>query len=269
MSSKAKKRCSLKRSDCWLGGMWRRALLLVIAVAFGIYFAKCVSPWLLCFLGSGVHDAVKAAVGAATFTSPIFLTLWWFRTYDSRQQLQRANFETGVGHIASDTPIRIEIGTQILLEVSKVTSVFDSEIALTFVKRLKRFPATTDKNLALLKSGYNWGYAQHMLRWLANDYQRRNNLHDLNDMDLRYQAFDGTTAKITTCEVLKMNNRALLTVDIAGCNIMISNFIGRSGKAHEKWVAEKGDRPVLSLEEKKLPSLKIEISHENCNPAST
>ena len=251
MSSKAKKRCSLKRGDCWLGGMWRRAGLLVVAVAFGIFLAKCVSPWLLCFLGSGVHDAVKAAVGAATFTSPIFLTLWWFRTYDSRQQLQRANFEAGVGLIASDTPIRIEIGTQILLEVSKVTSAFDIEIALTFVKRLKRYPAETAKNEGIVTGGYRWGYAQHMLKWLANDYERRNKKRDLENLNLRNQEFTNTEAQITIFEVLEMHTGESLTADVTGCDDDIKSFLGNCSDIYTKWHIDNEDNRIERARRKK------------------
>ena len=253
------------RSDSWLGGMWRRAGVLGCAVVGGFILGQCVSPWLLYFFPESIYGGVRVIAGTVPLTLPTFFALWWFRTYDSRQQLQRANFETGVGHIASDTPIRIEIGTQILVEVSKVTSAFDSEIALTFIKRLKRFPETSDKNLALLRGGYTWSYAQHMLKWLFQDYQRRNKRHDLGGVELRYQEFADTTAKITICEMLEMHKDNFLDVNVAGCKDDLSNFLGQCNMAHKQWDAQKDGVKKLSKGSKKFPTLQILILRKDCN----
>ena len=215
-------------------------------------------------------------VSAAPFTVPTFIALWWFRTYDSRQQLQRANFEAGVGHIASDTPIRIEIGTQILIQVSKVTSAFDSEIALTFVKRLKRFPETSEKNIYLLKTGYRWSYAQHMLEWLSEDYRRRNKRYDLRKLDLRYQDFTSLTSEITICEVLKTHMSYQLIIDVEGCDYsVLCNFFGRCDSAHEQYDTHldnlKKDPEYVrnhhpeSLASNKLGTFEVTVSREDCN----
>lgn len=266
MSSKSKER-GFMWNDFFLNGIGRRlGVLVVVALIGGKVLAHLLaSNWWFCWFPVGTHEVLAHIVSAAPFTVPTFVALWWFRTYDSRQQLQRANFEAGVGHIASDTPIRIEIGTQILVEVSRVTSAFDSEIALTFIKRLKRFPDTSEKNTAILRGGYNWGYAQHMLKWLLKDYRRRNKPHDLNRVELRYQEFADTTAKITICEMLEMHKDNLLTVDVAGCNSSLSNFLGQCPSACAQWDAKNDDKNRLTEKSKVLPSLRIMVSHEECN----
>ena len=221
-----------------LGKMWVRLVVLLIALIIGAVLGKCVSPWVLCFLPNNVYGDIRTVVGAAHFTLPTFLALWWFRTYDSIKRDLRDNFEAGVNHIASDTPIRIEIGAEILANVSKLTSAYNREITITFIKRLKRSPADAKKNKEIFYSDYRWGYAQHMLKWLK-DHQRKNKKYDLNLLDLRYQEFTSATAEITICEVLEMHDDDDLTVDVAGCNDDLDNFFGDCDRAYKQVDAAK------------------------------
>ena len=226
------------RANRHLGKMWVRLVVLFITLILGAVLGKCISPWVLCFLPERVFGDIRTVVGAAHFTLPTFLALWWFRTYDSIKRDLRDNFEAGVNHIASDTPIRIEIGAEILANVSKLTSAYNREITITFIKRLKRSPADAKKNKEIFYSDYRWGYAQHMLKWLK-DHQRKNKKYDLNLLDLRYQEFTSATAEITICEVLEMHDDDDLTVDVAGCNDDLDNFFGDCDRAYKQVDAAK------------------------------
>ena len=271
MSLKSKER-GFMWNDFLLNGIGRRVGVLVFVALIGGKFLAHIfaSNWWFCWFPVGTHEALAHVVAATPFTVPTFLALWWFRTYDARQQLQRANFEAGVGHIASDTPIRIEIGTQILREVSKVTSAFDIEIALTFVKRLKRYPAETAKNESIVTGGYRWGYAQHMLNWLLNDYKRRGKKQDLEHLDLRNQDFTNLDAESTAPEVLKMHTGDDFTVDVSGCADDVARFLGIHSNAYWEWY--KGElknqlerrQRIKFTEGTELYNNEVEISVANC-----
>ena len=231
MSSTSEKR-GWMLGDFFLGNMWWRVVVLGCAVLGGFFLGQCISPWLLCFFPDKPYGDTRTVIGAIPFTLPTFLALWWFRTYDTRQQNLRANFDTGVGHIASDTPIRIEIGAKILINVSQATSSYDREISTAFIRRLKRFPAETDANRNLLKRGYRFAYAQHMLKWLKD----RGEKHELELLDLRYQEFTSTTASITASEILAMHREDYVTIDVACCNFENpKRFFGAACDVREKW----------------------------------
>ena len=202
MSSKVKKRSWWARYNWWLGLMWVRAIVLIVAallaylcsgIIVGCLESKFpvieansyigeVNRWVM--EKNASNEYIRKVLTPATYSLPIFLALWWFRTYDSRMQIQRANFEAGVAHIASDTPINIEIGVQILLGVSEVTSAFDREICITFIKRLKRPVSDNHQQYDAIKN-YRYGYAQHMFRWMT----ARDGEWDLSNMQLQNQEF--------------------------------------------------------------------------------
>lgn len=258
MSSQVKKRSWWVRHNWWLSKIWVRVGVLFLALLVGLISAKYASPWLLCWFDSVAHEAVKPVIGAATFTYLIFLALWWFRTYDSHQRDLRANFEAGVQHVASDTPIRIEIGTEILKNVSKTTSSYDREIRIAFIRRLKRFPATTTKNISLFKGGYRLSYAQHMLKWLQ-DQKDPNRKYDLNLLDIRYQEFASSSVRITVCEILDMHRGESLTLDLARCKFRSANeFFNSACNICDLW-QEKDE----SLDKNcPLHTLRIKVGYE-------
>ena len=205
MSSKSKER-GWMWSDVCLGSMWRRLGVLAVAAGLGFALGELFSPWLLTQFPEEMYGDVRTVVGAAPFTVPTFLALWWFRTYDSRQQSLRANFETGVQHVLSDTPAYIEIGVEILKNVSEVTSSYDREIRTAFIRRLKRFPAVTESHRNLLAKGYRFSYAQHIVRWIA----AHGGKWDLTYMDLRYQEF--TFADVTIDSILSLQDASQLLI---------------------------------------------------------
>ena len=235
MSSTSKER-GLMLGDFCLGSMWHRLGVLLIAAGLGFALGYVVSPELLTIFSEEIFGDVRTVVGAAPFTLPTFLALWWFRTYDSRQQSLRANFETGVQHVASDTPAHIEIGVEILKNVSAVTSSYDREIRTAFIWRLKQFPAVTEANRKLLHANYRFAYAQHILRWIA----AHGGKWDLTRIDLRYQEF--TFADVTLASILNLQDAsqfgdsnefepAMMKIKAGGCrftgNMTKQNFFGK------------------------------------------
>ena len=251
-----------------LGKMWVRVGLLFITVATGAILGKYVSPWVLCFFPEAIYGDARAVIGAIPFTLLTFLALWWFRTYDTIKRDSRANFEAGVNHVASDTPIRIEIGAEILINVSKLTSAYNREITITFIKRLKRSPADTRKNNESVGDDYRWGYAQHMLKWLK-DHQRKNKNYDLNLLDLRYQEFTSTTATVTICDAVNMHDSKYLVIDVAGCyENDLNNFFGLCDRAYDQVIKKKQTheaklrkQPELNREPR---TIKVTVSRNDC-----
>ena len=178
------------------------------------------------------HEYMRKVFTPTAYSLMFFLALWWFRTYDSLQRDWRANFEAGVNHVASDTPIRIEIGTEILINVSKRTSAYNREITITFIKRLKRSPADTDKNKEIIDSGYRWGYAHQMLHWLKS----QNEKYDLDNLDLRNQDFTAQDVLITAREVVEMHTGEIVTVDVTDFDeVNVKGFFAFNQNAIERW----------------------------------
>ena len=262
MISKSKERGWWARNNWRLGEMRVRVSILCLALVAGFFLAKYVSPWLLCFLGDEVHAAVNAAVATATFTSPIFLALWWFRTYDSLRSEWRANFETGVDHIANNTPTRVEVGAEKLNNVSKETSIYNREISIAFIRRLKQCPAGAEANPHLLYNSSGWGYAEQMLKWLKN----QNAKFDLHYVDLRNQDFTETISGITVCDLLKMAKENSLAFDIACCSDeSMKQFFGCCDYASEQYDKTEDHRRLQHhLAAGEMPSVQVGIERKGC-----
>ena len=69
--------------------------------------------------------------------SLIFLTLWFFRTYDVREQIGQQDFHDALRMLADDKLISQEIAVIRLIDISKKTKVYDDTIKLAFIKRMK------------------------------------------------------------------------------------------------------------------------------------
>ena len=153
--------------------------------------------------------AIKAEEHAARFAHPfalsffVLLALWYFRTRDTLRQianadaqLQQSNFTIGLTNLVISKSINIDTGVAILLQVSSETDVFDTQIRIAFIRRLKDIPLTS-KNVhigTLRRPGNHLSYAQHMLKWLI-EYQEKNPSSikpDLSGMNCDHQEFTST-----------------------------------------------------------------------------
>ena len=204
-----------------LGKMWVRFAVILIVVMAGVCLGKLFSPWFLALVPESVYGDIRTVVGAIPFTLPTFIALWWFRTYDSFQSNLRATFDSGVAHIVSETPNRIEIGTVMLINISEVTSSYNREIRTAFIRRLKQSPA--EGNIELLGTATDWHYAQKMLHWLKN----QNMPFDLQYVDLRNQDFTDKASPINVCDLVKMGRGAKLILEVAYCgSYSMTRFFG-------------------------------------------
>lgn len=252
-----------------LGKMWVRLLALVFAALGGFILGKVGSPWLLGLFPEEMYGDVRTVIGAIPFTLPTFLTLWWFRTYDSLQSDWRANFEAGIDHIASNTPTRIEVGTEMLKNVSKVTSIYNREISTAFIRRLNESPAEAEANRKMLDTSTGWKYAQQMLKWLLN----QNEKYDLGFVDLRNQDFTDVLDGITICDLLNVNKDGFLTLEIArGDFVFLKRLFICCSSARGMYVrAQKRDRWQIQHAEEdsvELPSNQLTVSCLTCRKNS-
>ncbi len=227
------KRIHARCKSCWarlnrhLGKMWVRLLALVFAALGGFILGKVGSPWFLGLFPEEIYGDARTVISAIPFTLPTFLALWWFRTYDSFQSNLRATFDSGVAHIASDTPDRIEIGTVMLINISETTSLYDREISIAFIRRLKQSPAATEAIHELLNTftyrSYNrsWSYAYKMLQWLKN----QNKKYDLRYVDLRNQDCPVSESMVTVCDLLNMEKESELTIEVACTSVRFVSAI--------------------------------------------
>ena len=222
--------CSHKKLWVCIEGLldkkWFRLFILAIAAGtaycwFGDLLTNILERRFPVFGVSGeeqkTNEYMRKVLTPTAYSVLIFLVLWWFRTIDTRQTIYQTNLGTGLNMLASDAPIKIELAVLMLIRVSKSTTVFDEEISLAFIKRLKRSPQNSLKNRQRLKDGYRWAYAQYILQWL----KERGKGWDLRYLDLRGQEFTGDSAKITYADIEKLHDDDRygddLSINFGGC----------------------------------------------------
>ena len=190
----------------WINSYWRRLLILVGAAVVGYCLSKWGFPWLDCWLG--FSDRVGKYLEPLLFGLPAFVCLWFFRTYDTQQQIQQGNFVTGVDKLMQNSTLVIDVGVEILLQVSAKTDAFDDAIRLVFIKRLKtRLTASAQPDFSILpdttkmakraqKVFTRLSYAQHILRWLIAKQDNYKAKPDLSGMRCDYQEFKGAELEL-------------------------------------------------------------------------
>ncbi len=178
---------------------------LLLAAGIGYCLSKWGFPWLDCWLN--FSDKVGHYLEPVLFGLPVFICLWFFRTYDTQQQIQQGNFVAGMDKLAQDDhPAVIAVGVKILLRVSAKTNSFDDEIRDAFINRLKKQTTIPDlsKPRASLANNPNdisvasaialeihprFTYAQYILQWLIAKQGHYAEKPDLRGMRCDYQEF--------------------------------------------------------------------------------
>lgn len=141
----------------------------------------------------GIVDTGKYYLLLPLISLPVVAMLWWFRTYDVRQQIketqtliQQGNFISGLNKLVEKDTFRISIGVQLLTQVSKSTDAFDADIRLAFIKRIQKLPDdmleyTTDKRAGktfdekknpIKISDPRINYLPHIFRWIVQHAKR-------------------------------------------------------------------------------------------------
>ena len=183
----------------WINSYWRRLLILVGAAVAGYALSKWGFPWLDCWLG--FSPRVDKYLEPLLFGLPVFIWLWFFRTYDTQQQIQQGNFVAGVDKLVQSDPMVIAVGVNILLQVSAKTDSFDDAIRDAFVNRLRKKPTIPSQPVIHgipeadempefeLKQPLRLTYAQHILWWLTSKQDNYADKPDLRGMRCDYQEF--------------------------------------------------------------------------------
>ena len=182
-----------------------RFAVLLLAAVVGYCLSKWGFPWLDCWLN--FSDKVGHYLEPVLFGLPVFICLWYFRTYDTQQQIQQGNFVAGMDKLAQDDhPAVIAVGVKILLRVSAKTDSFDDEIRDAFINRLKKqttIPDLSELRASLAKNPNDisaasaiaskipprFTYAQYILQWLIAKQEHYAGKPDLRGMRCDYQEF--------------------------------------------------------------------------------
>ena len=213
-----------------------RFLILFIAAGAGYFLSKCGFPLLDCWLE--FSDRVDYYLEPLLFGLPVFICLWYFRTYDTQQQIQQGNFVAGMDKLVQDDPAVITVGVKILLQVSAKTDSFDDEIRDAFIQRIKIKPTirgepeSTGENIAvitMLNLRRKFTYAQHILHWLITHQNSTDAKPDLYGMRCENQEFriDGLClGKILPRYDVSEEKDEICLMSFAGADCETLNFAG-------------------------------------------
>lgn len=192
---------------------WFRALLLVLAFSLGGIIVKFFSDKILCSFISDV-DAHKYFL-VPLFSLVIVFVLWWFRTYDTRQQISKSqaqiehgNFVIGLNKLTEQDSFSIAIGVQILTQISQNTNEFDKNIRLAFIKRLQKLPSEMltynpmdPSQSKFFGSGkttvsifdISLNYLPHIFEWIVKEEKNLGNEYiDVPEMNFAIEELDET-----------------------------------------------------------------------------
>ena len=192
-----------------------RFLLLLFSVGSGIGLVWVGADKIYYFFDSILEIEIKSNYSFIALLLGIltFLTLWFFRTYDVREQIGQQDFHDALRMLADDKLISQEIAVLRLIDISKKTKIYDDTIKLAFIKRMKapyKYKENEFRN-----------YAQHIFCWLGERYRVKDKL-DLVSLDLGYQDFrarDNDGKKIKHFRAKKGNYFVLDSVNLRGAKL--------------------------------------------------
>ncbi len=169
--------------ESWIEKKKVRFAILFLLALFGLWAGPKISACLVKLFS--LDSNLEKYLDIFTISVFVLTALWYFRTYDTRQQINQNDLFNGLNSLASDNPVRVDIGVAILLEISKKVPSFNKTIKVAFVRRLKN-PIKNPK----IGDGSYLSYAQHILRWLINYKKKNKNINfNLDGMDLSHQEF--------------------------------------------------------------------------------
>ena len=151
---------------------WIRFALLIVCGAIGIALYRYLWDPLSCLLKINGPKENYIYIHSILLGLPVFFCLWWFRTRDVRQQINKTETQiqqnslfNGITNLPDKDPLKIEIGVAQLLALSKSNSAHDKTIRIAFIRRLKKCPLTNDE---ITNGSKRFSYAQHILEWLMD-----------------------------------------------------------------------------------------------------
>ena len=218
--------------------LFSRASILIIIAFTGLFlvlFREDIFNFFFFDFKNGAQDSLtKDSNNFITLllSSLIFLTLWFFRTYDVREQIGQQDFHDALRMLADDKLISQEIAVLRLIDISKKTKAYNDTIKLAFIKRMKA-PykeakeaakksqiQTTKLIIEALQQVERRTYAQYIFRWLGKEYNKGE--LDLVNLDLSCQSFiakDNKGNKIKYFRTKKGNYFVLGSVNLTGADL--------------------------------------------------
>lgn len=172
-----------RNKQSWVRDKYNRVGILVGEGFVGLGFWYLLHHGVQNFFGESSDQAgspdwsgIASSMEIFIISFPILFSLWWFRTYDVREQIakaeeqiQQAQLFNGFNNLIKNSPLAIDIGVAQLLELSKLNNQYDSTIRLAFIRRLKTSPLSPESKNDGAKKKYNrLEYAQHILIWFMN-----------------------------------------------------------------------------------------------------
>ena len=227
--------------------LFSRASILIIIAFTGLFlvlFREDIFNFFFFDFKNGAQDNLtKDSNNFITLllSSLIFLTLWFFRTYDVREQIGQQDFHDALRMLADDKLVSQEIAVLRLIDISKKNKVYNDIIKLAFIKRMKA-PYETEKvketvekaKEAAKKSQMKTAkliikafqqverrtYAQYIFRWLRKEYNKGE--LDLVNLDLSCQDFrakDNKGNKIKHFRTKKGKYFVLDSINLVGADL--------------------------------------------------
>ena len=223
-----------------------RILLLIIAGLGGIallhFFNHCLLDGIICWLGINEYSRFISSLQLLLLGLPTFALLWYFRTNDTREQVDKSTeqidksteqinqgqlFE-GLKNLTDDDALKIEVGTQQLIILSKSVPSYDEQIKLAFIERLKRPPKLErDNEDKEIQPKQRYTYAQYILDWLAEYQNEHGGEMNLEGCDFSFQEF----SKKTNFDVLrkdsgnKIESLSFYMANLIRANLIRANLI--------------------------------------------
>ncbi len=138
--------------DKYIDNKFVRFLLLIGAGGFGLLFGKFADVQF--FYGClGLHETVAEYLATAVVGVFVFILLWYFRTRDVRQQIEKTQaqidkfqiqiqqnyFNNAIENLTSDSILKEEIGIKSLIKFSETTPEFSELIKIAFESSINEF----------------------------------------------------------------------------------------------------------------------------------
>ena len=173
--------------DTCIDNKFCRLLLLIGAGGFGLLFGKLADvQFFRDYLG--LHETVAEYLATAVVGIFVFILLWYFRTRDVRQQIEKTQeqidkfqiqicqnkFNDATRNLTTDSNrLKEEIGVESLIKLSTVTSEFNNLIIIAFENKIKEL----DKILCHYEAG----------KYRKPLKQDQRKLSNINDTDYVYR----------------------------------------------------------------------------------
>ncbi len=128
---------------------------------------------------------------------PVFILLWYFRTRDVRQQIEKTqaqlwqnHFNNAIENLTSDSFLKEEIGIKSLIKLSETTTEFNELIIIAFESSLNkyhRYRSEQKNRESMMGINIEISYARDMLAACVYDWlsRHKNSKEERDDKSLR------------------------------------------------------------------------------------